>query len=176
MRHIAIILTTAAWVCGCVQIRPIQSLDSAQISNKTEVAHDNSKQATEVEGLKLVFGEFQENHYLLKATRPDGGPAVNYALFMQTLRKISLGGLGWTNAVDEQGKTFPLIKEAKQTNEDLLYESVSFEVTREWLDLAATHELKVRVWGAITNQVLVFPTNYVAGFLSRVDQEFLLRN
>jgi hypothetical protein len=93
---------------------------------------------------------------------------------MRTLRKLSLGGIGWKAATDLQGTAFPLVAESEETNEDLLYESVAFELPRMWLDLAVTQEMKVRVTGAITNQILRFPTNYVSGFLSRVDQEFHL--
>jgi hypothetical protein len=175
MRYIACILI-AGLACGCVVVHPVESLDSAQISDKAEVDHDSSKKITEVEGLKLVFGEFHENHYFLSANRTDGAPAAHYAFSMRTLRKRSLGGIGWKAAADEQGRPFTLVKEAVETNEDLLYESVEFELTREWLDLAATKEIKVQVIGAITNHSMVFPTNYVAGFLNRVDREFLLRN
>ncbi len=175
MRYLTAGLITAALVFGCVEVRPIQGLNSAQIANQTEVARDKSAQITEVEALKLVFGEFNENHYLLKAARTDGDPAVHYTLFMRTLRKLSLGGIGWKAAADLQGTSFPLVTESVETNEDLLYESVTFELPRAWLNAAALSENRIRVTGAITNQVLLFPTNYVSGFLSRVDQEFARR-
>lgn len=175
MRYLASILI-APMLCGCAAICPVESLDSAQIAAQTEVAHDETKNTMQVEGPKLVFGEFQENYYQLNATRPEGEPAVRYSLAMRTLRKRSLGGIGWKAAADEHGKAFTLVKEAKQTNEDLLYETVAFEVTREWLDHAVTKEAKVQVAGATNNLLLILPTNYVSGFVGRVDQEFLLRN
>ena len=176
MRYIVSILTIMVLGCGCVQVEPIAGLSSGQISEKTGVERDQSGKGVQVEGLKLVFGEFQENHYLLRANRADGQPGVHYAIFMQTLRKSSLGGMGWNAAADESGKPLVLLKQIRQTNEDMLYESVIFELTREWLDAAAVREAKIRIAGATTNQTIVLPTNYVAGFLGRVDQEFLLRN
>jgi hypothetical protein len=175
MRYLACILI-AGLAGGCVVVHPVESLDSAQISAKTEVAHDADKKTTAVEGLKLHFGEFHENHYFLKATRAEAEPAGHYFFSLQTLRKRSLGGIGWKAAADEKGAAFALAKEAVTTNEDLLYELVEFELTREWLDLAATREIKVQVRGAITNHSVVFPTNYVAGFLNRVDREFFSQN
>lgn len=162
----------AALVCSCVVVQPIESLNSRQISEKTTVAHDDSKKVTQVQGLKLVFGEFQENHYRLSAHRVERDPVIHYALFMQTLRKSALGGMGWKAATDEHRQQFGLLKETKQRNEDTLFESVTFEMTRDWLERAVTHEVKVRIGGAITNQILVLPTNYVSGFLRRVDETF----
>jgi hypothetical protein len=156
-------------LAGCVS-PTIQSLAQEDVANRTHANHDEFRKLTRIPGIRLTFGEFGESGYWLNCVKPDAtNEQPSYSICLDTLRGHNQGWAFWSQAFDENGVELPKIADGSDVAEGVVYERVYFRVARHWLDSASTNAIKVRVDGKRAQQLLSFPTNYVAGFLSKVD-------
>jgi hypothetical protein len=149
----------------------VEQLTSEQIAQRSAIKRDNFLKTTSIEGMKLMFGTFGVNSYGLSAIRhDDADQPVDFALWMLTQRAYSEGWAFWETAHDLKGiELSRLTKASDVTSNGGTIEVISFSVTRQWLEEAASHNATIRVDGKRAQQILMLPSNYVAGFLTSYD-------
>ncbi len=166
----------AALLSGCFTPQHIERLTPEQIAQRSKLSRDQFRKNTVLEGMNLQFGEMGINSYGLSATKYDADPSIDYTVWMATKRSPQEGWAFWQDAHDQNGNELVRPATSRRVGTDAFtLEAISFSVTRQWLNQAATNGIVIRIDGQRAQQQLSLPANYVTGFLLSADNAFPLK-
>jgi|SRR5258706_1578798 len=165
----SVFLAGAIALSGCAIAPSIEKETPFEIASRSRIGHDDFRKVTTVDGQALLFGDFGQNRYWLAARKLDADTNALYEVLFKTVRGSDDGWAFWSEAFDDNGHQLPVQKLGSEVGDSgMTYELIAVQLTRDYINEHRVG-IKMRVDGQRAQQIVVFPSNYIEGFLLKVN-------
>lgn len=169
IRSVALVLALAA-LTGCVT-NPVKPQPSSmeEVALTVQVSRDDFKKKTSFNGPRIPAGPFDT--LFLRAWKLDGQP-TQYQIYVADYYQAAWRF--YTSAHDSDGMRFDVTLISRDVGSCSRYggcshfEHMALNVTRDYLEAAASKGVTFQISGKTGDQVFSVPPMHVAGFLASV--------